>query len=312
MPVFNEEENIEFFYEQVSEMTESLKQRYDFEFVFTDNHSHDKTWQLLEAIAKRDPRVHIIRFSRNFGYQKSILTGYLNATGDAAVQLDCDLQDPIGLVPEFLNLWEQGYQVVFGIRRTREEGFLIHALRKIYYRFVSVISDQNLPVDAGDFRLVDRRILEEIRLVKDDSPYLRGIISEMGFRQIGIPYDRQARTRGKSKFSWANLFVLGVDGIINHSVMPLRIVFYSGMVFFLLTSVGILGVFISHWLIGSHWPRGFTTIVLIQLFSLSINTLFLGIIGAYIGRIFNQVKNKPLTIVESEKHFSKNLGEQSS
>ena len=234
-PVYNEEENIEFFYNAVLGLIDTLKDRYEFEFIFTDNHSEDRTWTILESLAKKDFQVRIIRFSRNFGYQKSILTGYLNSTGDAAIQLDCDLQDPLELIPEFLSLWEQGYKVVYGIRKSREEGFLLHSLRKLYYRLISNISDISIPVDAGDFRLVDRRILDEFHLVKDENPYLRGIIAEMGFSQVGIPYDRRARTRGKSKFRWADLWVLGMDGVLNHSILPLKILFYFGGFIFLLT-----------------------------------------------------------------------------
>lgn len=300
-PVYNEEENIDDFYQQALETIKDLEDHYDFEFIFTDNHSYDKTWLLLKSIAEKDNRVKIIRFSRNFGYQRSILTGYLNATGSAAIQLDCDLQDPIELIHEFIKLWEQGYNVVYGIRKRRKEGLLINQLRKLYYRIVNQISEHSLPVDAGDFRLVDRRILEELRLIKDDAPYLRGTISEMGFRQVGIPYDRRARTKGESKFRMKDLLSLSIDGVLNHSIYPLKIVFYFGLIVFLLSIIVTIFVFFSHWVAGSNWPRGFTTIVLLQIFSIAINTLFLGILGAYIGRIFNQVKNKPITIVEEQQ-----------
>ena len=187
VPVFNEEENVARLHAAVTETMAPLGERYDWEFVFTDNHSSDRTFELLEGLAKQDPRVRAFRFSRNFGFQRSIWTGYALARGDAAVQLDCDLQDPPGLIPEFLRLWEQGYKVVYGIRRSRPEGWWINLYRKVFYRLIDFLSEDDLPKDAGDFRLVDRRVLDELRLIHDQQPYLRGSIAALGFRQIGVP-----------------------------------------------------------------------------------------------------------------------------
>jgi polyisoprenyl-phosphate glycosyltransferase len=299
VPVYNEEDNVEILYRTVAETMASLKDAYDYEFVFTDNHSTDRTFAKLESLAELDPRVRIIRFSRNFGYQLSIFTGYANARGDAAIQLDGDLQDPPELIPEFLRQWEQGYDVVFGVRKTREEGWWIRNLRKSFYRIINLLSDDYLPPDAGDFRLVDRQILDAIARIEDFQPYLRGSIAAMGFKQIGVPYNRPDRQRGESKFTSKEMISLAVDGILNHSIIPLRIATYIGLGVSCLTMVLSAGYMVAKLFATKPWPSGFATTTVLILFSLGTLSLLLGIIGEYLGRIYRQVKKQPIVIVES-------------
>lgn len=300
VPVFNEEENIGPFYQRVTNVLVGLKSHYDFEIIFTDNHSTDKTFEKLEHLTNIDCRVRVLRFSRNFGYQRSILTGYLVSRGDAAIQLDCDLQDPPELIAEFIRLWESGYAVVYGIRRSRKESRWIHGLRKIFYRLIDLLSEDSLPHDAGDFRLIDRRIIEELRKIDDAQPYIRGTIAALGFKQVGVPYDRAERVRGRSKFSLRDLIQLGLDGVLNHSIVPLRIATYTGLLVSALTSLGLVGYLIGRFMFGKQWPAGFATTTIMILFSLSLNALFLGIIGEYLGRIYQQVKKRPMTVIERE------------
>ncbi|HEY3375057.1 MAG TPA: glycosyltransferase family 2 protein [Candidatus Aquicultor sp.] len=300
VPVFNEEDNIIPLYTRVLDVMAQLVDRYDYEFVFTDNHSTDRTFERLEKLSKLDKRVHVYRFSRNFGFQRSIYTGYYNAKGHAAIQLDCDLQDPPELITEFVRYWEEGYQVVYGIRQTRKEGWVINRIRNVFYWLIDILSEDILPRDAGDFRLVDRRVINELRKIDDYQPYLRGTIAAMGFKQIGIPYDRAERMHGKSKFSLGGLFKLATDGILNHSIIPLRISTFTGLTISLLTFLGILGYFFGKLFLGKEWPAGFATTTTLILLSLSLNALFLGIIGEYLGRIYQQVKKRPMTIIESE------------
>lgn len=298
LPVYNEEPNIEPLYETLSPILNSLSQNYEFELLFTDNHSTDGTLNKLQALAVKDRRVRVLSFSRNFGFQKSILTGYINARGSAAIQLDCDLQDPPALIPEFLRLWEAGYKVVYGIRRSRQEGFLIHTARRAFYRLIDFLSEEDLPLDSGDFRLIDRQILDLLRQIDDRSPYLRGIIASLGFLQIGVKYDRHLRKLGQSKFNLRRLLGLAVDGIVSHSIVPLRLATYIGLLAAVLTLIGI-GVYVSeHLFFGAKWPPGFATTTVLLLLSIALNGLFLGIIGEYIARIYLQVKRGPLTIIE--------------
>ncbi len=299
IPVLNEEETLDKLYETLSPLLEQHKDRYDFEIVFTDNHSTDRTYEKLSKLAAKDERVRVFRFSKNFGYQRSILTAYLKARGDAVVQLDCDLQDPPELIFEFARLWEQGYEVVYGVRRKRDEAWWMEVTRKVFYRVANYLSEDPLPVDAGDFRLVDRRIIETLKRMQDSQPYLRGAISAMGFRQIGVPYDRRNREAGTSKFSVRDLFGLALDGILNHSTVPLRVATFVGLGVALVTLFG-LGVFvIGKFAVGADWPAGFATLIVVTLGGLALNALFLGIIGEYLGRIYKQVKRGPLTVVES-------------
>jgi polyisoprenyl-phosphate glycosyltransferase len=303
VPVFNEQDNIRPLHERVTRVMASLADRYDYELLFTDNHSTDDSPRVLEELARSDSRVRAIRFSRNFGYQRSILTGYLAARGACAIQLDCDLQDPPELVPRMLDLWRAGNAVVYGIRRSRREGVLITAVRRVFYWLIDWLSEDELPRDAGDFRLVDRRVLEVLRKYEDAHPYLRGTIAAMGFDQVGFEYDRAERTRGETKFSFSALMRLAIDGILNHSIVPLRLATFTGLAVSVVTFVALIGYMISKVFFGAQWPAGFATLATLQLLGLSLNAMFLGIIGEYLGRVYQQVKRRPLTVVEGEWEF---------
>ena len=298
VPVFNEQENIGPFLDSLSAVIADLANRYDFEILFTDNHSTDDTFEKLEARAKKDNRIRVIRFSRNFGYQRSILTAYANARGTAVIQLDCDLQDPPSLIAEFIRLWEEGNAVVYGIRRSRQEGWLINATRGAFYRLIDWLSDIDLPHHAGDFRLVDRQVLDLVVASEDRNPYLRGMIARYGFRQIGVPYDRAPRQKGTSKFSFGQYFSMAFDGIVSQSVVPLRLATYTGLVIAAIMLVAILVYSIGHTLFGATWPPGFATTTVLIMFGISINALFLGIIGEYVARIYQQSVKNPITIID--------------
>jgi len=300
VPVYNEEPNIQPLYEALRPVLTLLSERYDFELLFTDNHSSDRTFEQLSELSALDPRVRVLRFSRNFGFQRSIMTAYANALGDAAIQIDCDLQDPPSLIVEFIRKWEEGYYVVYGVRRGRRESGFMNATRKLFYRMINSLSEDDLPLDAGDFRLLDRRILDELKRIEDYQPYLRGTIASLGFEQIGIPYDRDQRQRGESKFSLGALIGLAIDGILNHSIVPLRIATYLGLAISLITFLAIVFYAVGRLFFGQNWPPGFATIIVLILGSLSLNALFLGIIGEYLGRIYKQVKRRPLTLIERE------------
>jgi dolichol-phosphate mannosyltransferase len=298
VPVFNEEDNILPLYERVCSTMQTIADRYDFELVFTDNHSTDETFARIRDIAARDDRVRAARFSRNFGHQRSIWTGYRLARGAAAIQLDGDIQDPPELIPDFVAAWEAGHKVVYGIRRTRKEGWLNGVGRKLFYRLVAALSENPPPLDAGDFRLIDRVVIDQLSALRDVHPYLRGSIAQLGFSQIGIPYDRDARARGESKFHSAELIGLALDGILSQSVVPLRVATYVGLLVALLTFLGLLAAVVGKLLLGNAWPAGLATTWALVLLSITLNALFLGIIGEYVGRIYNQVKAGPMTVVE--------------
>ena len=299
-PVLNEEDNVDFYYKKLCKTLDTLSDRYNFEIVITDNASTDKTFELFEKLAKKDKRIRIFKFSRNFGFQRSIYTGYSKAKGDCAIEFDCDLQDDPSLLPKFLEHWEQGNKIVYGIRDKRPEGKLINATRKIYYRLMHKISSYKLPVDAGDFMLIDRVILDQIKSTNDKNPYIRGMIFSMGFQQIGVPYSRDERLHGKTKFPITKLLSLAVDGIVSQSVLPLRIASYVGFITSTITVCLIMFYSLLRLFTDVNWPEGFTTTAVLILFSICLNAIFLGIIGEYLLRIYMQVQNLPITIIEKE------------
>ena len=300
IPVFNESKNIERLINRLLPVFDGLTDKYDFELVFTDNHSTDDTYEALEAWSNKLPNVRVLRFSKNIGYQRSILAGYLSARGDAAIQIDADLQDPPETICEFISQWESGYQVVYGVRTSRTDSVGSRLTRGMFYRVLNSFSRDNLPLDAGEFRLIDRQVIDELRYVNDVRPYLRGAIASMGFKQIGIPYERGAREIGESKFNSKDLFRLALDGFFNHSTLPLRIATFIGLMVSGGTLVTGIGFFVGKLFFQQSWPRGFATTTILILMSLSILSLLLGVIGEYLSRIYEQLRYSPKVMVEKE------------
>jgi glycosyltransferase involved in cell wall biosynthesis len=298
IPVFNEEANVVAAYDAVVAVFATLSDRYDFEIIFTDNHSSDGTFERISEIARSDQRVRGVRFARNFGFQRSVLTGYRLARGDAAIQVDCDLQDPPAIFPQFLALWQQGHDVVVGIRRQREENRALQWGRKFYYRLLRKISSDNLMLDSGDFRLVDRSILDQLHRIDDASPYTRGLTSLLASNQTGVAYERAVREKGQSKFPLVKLIGLAVDGFVAHSTAPLRIASFVGILIALVTALASVFYLLGRLFAGMEWPEGFATTTILILFGISLNALFLGIIGEYVGRIYQQVRTRPTTVIE--------------
>jgi glycosyltransferase involved in cell wall biosynthesis len=299
VPVLNEEDNLGPLVERVAAVMAQVADRYDYELVFTDNHSDDTTWQKLTSLAMENSNVRAYRFSRNFGYQKSIRTGYLKARGAAAIQLDADLQDPPELIPEFLGYWEAGSKVVYGIRRSRREGMVVTAIRRVFYWLIDALSDDPLPRDAGDFRLIDRQVIEVLRADGDVHPYIRGRIAAMGFTQTGIPYDRSARQAGETKFSFWSMVHLAIDGITSHSAKPLRLATYLGIGTMAASFVAVLIYLSGQLFLDTDWPAGFATLVVMVLFFSGLNSFLLGFMGEYVARIFEQLKQSPDTLIEA-------------
>jgi glycosyltransferase involved in cell wall biosynthesis len=306
MPVYNEAGNIERAYAEILAVFSDLP--YDVEFVFTDNHSEDDTFAILARLAAADHRIKVLRFNRNYGFQRSLLTAYRHASGDAAVQIDCDLQDPPALIARFLGLWEQGHDVVVGIRRRRRENTLLTLGRRTFYAMLNKISDDRITRDAGDFRLVDRTVLKMLGRLNDINPYVRGLVSAFARNETGIVYDRAARQHGESKFPVIKLFRFAVDGIIAHSVVPLRLATYTGLVVSTATFLLSIVYLVAALLFGRSWPSGFATIVIVTLFGISLNAIFLGIIGEYVSRIYQQVRIRPLVVVERAINVIDNTG----
>jgi len=296
IPVFNEEGNIDGLLRRIGAVAEKNAD-YDFELLFTDNCSTDNTFAKLAEHASCDARIRVLRFSRNVGFQRSILTNLLNSKGAAAILIDADLQDPPELVTDFLRHWERGYKVVYGIRRRRVENPLMQLARRAHYRLIQALSETDVPLGAGDFRLVDRIVIEDLRTYTDKTPYLRGIIASIGYPQIGIPYDRSDRVVGKTKFNLQDLIRLSFDGICSQSTKPLQYITLFGFITSIMSLFLIVIYLIEYFISDSRGARGFTTLVLLVLVSISINAIFIGLIGEYVGRIYNNVRGGPPTII---------------
>ncbi|MGJ9416921.1 glycosyltransferase family 2 protein [Massilia sp. CMS3.1] len=303
VPVLNESGNMDALYTRLFALGEKMRDRCDLEFVFSDNHSDDNTWALLTELAAKDPRVKAIRFSKNVGFQRSILANYLHTRGDAVMQIDADLQDPPELLETFFEKWQQGYQVVYGIRRKRPESWLLRNFRRMGYWAIDKVSEHPIPRDVGDFRLVDRKVIDAVAKIRTSNPYLRGIIAGLGFNQTGVVYDRDARVAGESKFNVSRLIQLGLTAVFNHSVVPLRAASFLGLIILGISFIGALYYLVLR-LFHPELPRGLASIHVLVLFGIGLNSFFLGIIGEYLLRIYLVVRADPIAIVQHSLNFS--------
>ncbi|WP_050786157.1 glycosyltransferase family 2 protein [Ahrensia sp. R2A130] len=305
-PMFNEEDVIPSFFERIDDVIQDIREKFGLrvELIINDNCSTDRTFELLSNHAKSHNTLNydlrIFRFANNIGFQRSILMGFHKATGDAIVQIDADLQDPPEMIVTFIENWQQGYHVVYGVRAQRKEGAIITGLRKAFYRFMSAISADDIPRDAGDFRLVDKGVRDLVCSLNDQTPYLRGQIAAIGGNQKGISYSRDARMGGESSFSFSELLRLALDGISNHSKLPLRLAIYFSFAISIVMALLALVYFAGFLFAAEDYPRGFTTLVMLQLGSTGALAALLGIQGEYLGRIFNQSRRKPLGVIAQQ------------
>jgi polyisoprenyl-phosphate glycosyltransferase len=302
IPVLNESGNIEALYRRLDALAKKMKDRCDLEFVFSDNHSDDNTWDLLADLSKNDPRVKAIRFSRNYGFQRSILANYMHTKGDAVMQIDADLQDPPEMLEEFFERWQQGHEVVYGVRRKRPESWLLNSFRRLGYWAIDKVSEYPIPRDVGDFRLIDRKVIDVLLKTKTANPYLRGMIAGIGFNQTGITYDRDARVAGESKFNISRLIRLGLTAVLNHSTVPLRTASFVGV---LILAGSILGALYYMLLRFTHpdLPQGLASIHILVLFGIGLNSFLLGIIGEYLLRIYLVLRADPVAVVQKSLNF---------
>lgn len=297
IPVFNEALNMPALYQRLCQVAEAMADRCRLEFFFSDNNSTDDTWQIISHLAKSDTRVRGIRFSKNVGFQRSILANYLHTQGDAVMQIDADLQDPPEMLEQFFALWQQGYDVVYGVRRKRKEAEWINRFRQFGYWMINAISEHDIPRDVGDFRLVDRKVIRALAQMKTPNPYLRGMIAGLGFRQTGIEYERDARVAGESKFGLFRLIRLGLTAVFNHSSVPLRMASVLGIMMIAVSIIGTL-YFILLKMFAPNLPQGLASIHILVLFGIGLQSLLLGIIGEYILRIYLILRAEPIAIVE--------------
>lgn len=297
VPVFNEQAVLPELLRRLLLLTENPSHP-PTEFVFVNDGSSDRTAEILEDAAAHDPRIVVIHLSRNFGHQASITAALDHVRGDAVVAMDADLQDAPEVIPRFLAKYAEGYDVVYAIRASRKEGPLLRLCYRAYYRLLGLLSDFPPPKDAGDFALVSRAVVEQLKCMREQNRYLRGLRHWVGFRQIGIPVDRGARNHGESKYSWLKLVKLGVDGIFSFSLLPLRVMTLFGGLTVAASGMYAVGAVLLR-LIWGPSPQGFTTLIAAIVFLSGVQMVFLGVIGEYLGRVYEEVKGRPLYIVSS-------------
>ena len=276
---------------------------HEFELIFVDDGSRDDTAARLALRARADPRVKLIRLSRNFGHQAAVSAGIDAASGDAVTVIDADLQDPPAAIADMIAAWEDGHEVVYGVRSSRpgESGFK-KATAAVFYRCLKRVSDVEIPVDAGDFRLMDRAVVEVLKDMPERHRFLRGLVSWIGFDQVPLRYDRAPRAAGTTKYPLRKMVHFAADGIVSFSSMPLRIATQLGLVSSAIALAGIvyaLGVR----LFTSEWVQGWAAIFIAVLFVGGVQLVCLGIIGSYVGRIFEETKRRPLYVVRSRLGF---------
>ncbi len=298
-PCYNEEENVEELHQRIKEIASKLSQ-YDYEHIYIDNASTDKTQMLLRKIAAADPKVRVILNARNFGHIRSPFYGLMQATGDAAIILASDFQDPPDLIPSFVEKWEQGFKAVVGVKNKSEETPLFFFIRRCYYRLVHRLAETEIIENYTGFGLYDKAVLDFCRRLNDPYPYFRGLISEIGLATATIPYTQPMRKRGLTKNNFYTLYDMAMLGITNHSKVPLRIATMLGFAMGFLSLLTAIGYLIYKLLFWDRFSLGMAPVVIgLFLFS-SIQLFFIGIVGEYIGAIHTQVLHRPL-VVEKER-----------
>jgi glycosyltransferase involved in cell wall biosynthesis len=301
VPCANEEEVLFETHRRLTEALEKIGMR--FEIVYIDDGSADRTPNLLRELQQADDRVRVVRLSRNFGHQVAITAGMEHAAGDAVTVIDADLQDPPEVIGEFVARWRQGYDVVYGVR-TEREGETAFKLwtAKLFYRLIGRLSETKIPLDTGDFRLMDRRVVEALLAMPERDRFIRGMVSWLGFSQTAVAYRRAPRFAGTTKYPLFKMVRFATDGIVSFSTVPLRLATWLG---FTVSGIAILGILFALYarFFARDWVQGWTSIVSAVLFLGGVQLICLGIIGEYVGRIYGESKRRPLYLVRERWGF---------
>ncbi len=299
IPMYYEEEVAEECYKRLIGVLGTIKENYDYEIVFVNDGSKDKTLSILEGIAKNDKNVKVVSFSRNFGHQAAVTCGLKYATGDAIVIMDADLQDPPELIPDMLKYWEEGNDVIYGKRKTREgESFFKLFTAKTFYSVLNGLSDVEIPKDTGDFRLVDKQVVDVINSLPERNKFLRGLFSWVGFNQYAYEYERKERFAGETKYPLKKMLKLASDGIINFSAKPLKFIGTLAIISFLASFFILVFAIISFCMKLDNMAPGWASIMVTMTFLSGVILSSLYIVGEYISRIFDNIKARPEYIVE--------------
>ncbi|MED4826655.1 glycosyltransferase family 2 protein [Bacillus atrophaeus] len=296
VPVYNEELVIQETYQRLKEVMDRTKENY--ELLFINDGSCDRSVEILREHSLIDPRVKVIDFSRNFGHQIAITAGMDYAQGNAIVVIDADLQDPPELILDMIEKWKEGYNVVYAVRTKRKgETFFKKQTAAMFYRLLRSMTDIDIPIDTGDFRLLDRKVCNEMKKLKEKNPFVRGLVSWIGFKQTAVEYERDERLAGETKYPLKKMLKLSMDGITTFSHKPLKLASFAGI---LMSGAGFLYMLIVLYmkLFTDSTITGWSSLIVIQVLFSGIVLLMLGMIGEYIGRIYDEAKDRPLYIVQ--------------
>jgi dolichol-phosphate mannosyltransferase len=302
VPAYREEANIDICYERLSSVLEHLD--VDWELIFSVDPSPDRTEELILALHARDPRVKMLRFSRRFGQPMATLAGLEAAEGDAVVVIDCDLQDPPELIPTLVQRWRDGFDVVYAQRRTRAgETLPKRIVARVGYKIINRIAEVEIPPNTGDFRLMSRRVVDNVTALKEHHGFLRGLVGLVGFSQTSVPYDRDARAGGTSKYGQVfGSLVIGINGVVGFSRYPLQMISLLGISFSGIAFI-VAVAYLALKLAGVAFPIGNPTVVVVVAFFSGIQLLSLGVMGEYVGRIYDEARQRPKFIIESRYGF---------
>ncbi len=298
LPIYNEEDNVELFYKELCSALK-LSKNYVYELIFINDGSKDSSLEKLEKIAKKDKRVALLNFSRNFGHQAAITAGLDYADGDAVIIMDTDLQDPPAVSLKLIEKWREGYDVVYAQRKSRQDGWFKKLSANLYYRILSSSADIVIPRNTGDFRLMDHRVVVELRKFREYNRYMRGLVSYLGFKQVALPFDRHARHSGESGWPLKKMFKFAADGMLGFSTTPIKFMNNMGVVIALLSFSAFIIVGIVKLLDPSKLVPGWAFIVMSIFFIGGVQLIMMGVLGSYIGRTYSEVQRRPLYIIES-------------
>lgn len=297
-PVYNEEDNIQNLYDRVTGVMKELHCEY--EIIFINDGSYDRTKELLSELHKKDKHIKVINFSRNFGHQVAVSAGLQHVKGKAIAILDADLQDPPEILKKFFPYLEQGYDVVYAVRTQRKENILKKAAYSMFYRLLQKISNIYIPLDSGDFCVMNQKVVRAINTLPERNRFVRGLRSWVGFRQIGVAYERAGREAGESKYNLARLMKLALDGIFSFSYMPLQLMFYGGFFAFLFGILGsIVAIYLRFFTTAYKGVPGFATTIILIMVVGGLQMFAMGIMGEYIRRVYDEVKARPQYIIDS-------------
>jgi len=303
VPMFNEEGNLDYLFGRLEPILEQLQCRY--EIICVNDGSTDNTLDKLLQYRKKDSRIKLVNFSRNFGKDTALTAGLHYSRGTAVIPIDSDLQDPPELIKDLLAKWHEGYDVVYAVRRKRYgEPLMKRLMAKLFYRFINLFSETPIPKNTGDFRLMDRRVVEVLNQLPERTRFMKGLFAWVGFKQTGITYDRQPRYLGKTKWNFWKLWNFALDGITLFSTSALKMWSYLGMIISLVSFIYAMFLIIRTLILGRDVP-GYASIMVVVLFLGGLQLISLGILGEYLGRVYAEVKKRPLYIVSKSYGFNK-------